>query len=819
MSKELDELLGQLSINESDFQRMSEVFHDSSIDIKDQKKTYDELVRFSQNPKLSNSLYKLLEKDSGRFLLGLKRLGDSRGEILINVIKNNTSSEDLEGVIGKLLAVVAKLLKGSDDLTEIIFYLSIYFSMTSNFNHTNYHHISIFLKYLNLLYDQKDEQLAQETYSLVLLIIMKDLELLNKDTLEMITSYLEVLIETDTDKVSITNFLNLLKVLELLFPVIPAVASTIYMSESCKGIILNQVSKMSNLSLEYASNQLITIQILKLVSSSCINDECRSFNYNNYIDLVKVGIRLKDENFQEIRILSVLCVVKFWNFVQIQKDEQKELEINMENLSEILIQYLMEYESSRNENILDYSIEGLAYLSLNVSVKQKLRNDVNSIEIILNILKGETILKDTRLRGHSSLIYGILVLLSNLTKLQDTGIDTQKKTTNFLKSFSTPNNVNDNTTEKQETIHNFNRSLLIDHTIVEVIGKLKVYVSADSRITSNSTISQVLLIICMIASNQDKTTRQELVKQGGLNIVLDFLIKSSVVNKKQGIETRPHSTSDEAIAARMNALRSLARILISVNPTLAFNKYDIKTCLPFLVELLGHDIFQYSGLLENLGNDKYLYENVTNLDKYESLLALTNISSVQSGTQASDLRQTIIAKTFDKYLDNFIIDSDMPQIQRASWELISNLILEPALLAKFFNIEKKENLKRLQLLIKLLDSTDESFQKTIAGLLANATSQFDMISQILLQNQSLHDELLLNIINIFENQASDDDLLLRVGCTLLNLVYLASSTTEFLNNFNRNANLKASLGNVLRSNKNREVLQLITEVIKIVKFK
>ena len=74
-------------------------------------------------------------------------------------------------------------------------------------------------------------------------------------------------------------------------------------------------------------------------------------------------------------------------------------------------------------------------------------------------MKKETEINDKNLLANSSLVYGLLLILSNLTKLKDVTANSQKKTTNYLKSFATPNNTNNSEDENQESIYNFSRSL------------------------------------------------------------------------------------------------------------------------------------------------------------------------------------------------------------------------------------------------------------------------------------------------------------------------------------------------------------------------
>ena len=83
------------------------------------------------------------------------------------------------------------------------------------------------------------------------------------------------------------------------------------------------------------------------------------------------------------------------------------------------------------------------------------------------------------------------------------------------------------------------------------------------------------------------------------------------------------------------------------------------------------------------------------------------------------------------------IDSDAPNVQRATWELLSNLVSEPTILVYFFNVEKPANLQRLDLMVKMLNSSDEKLQTAVAGLMANAASEFQMVSQIILQTPDI----------------------------------------------------------------------------------
>lgn len=777
------------------------------------------LILSSQSLKTSRIMYDMLLNDTQTFVKGLEYINDSRGILLINIIPTKTTSQLLESLVNAIKNLVKQKIKEKDS-TGLYFYLSLYLGVISNFEIFSNQLLTIFLSLVNPLVYTK----AEEISTLVLLVTIKHINSDKNSTIEVIRDYLELIY--DDDSPSISEVVNFVKILELYFAILPEVIAPIYMNDATKRLILEQVkNNNSNIedqniksseipnntqpSLVYPNQNILILGILKLISSSCINDQCRTFNATNFINLLKFGSTL--ENL-EMKLFSTLAFIKIWNFVKL--DNKNEIE----KLVDSLVHYIKETE--HEVELLDVAIEGLAYLSLNIAAKIKLREDVTFIESIMKILKSRTTIADSEASSKlktlptsvsTSSVYGMLLILSNLSKLKDP-TQTEKSTLKSLKSHATPGN--DKTDEDQQVIHLFNKSLLVDYKIMEVISKLKTY---KDETKGSNLITQSLQLIYQISMNPDKSVRQELVKQGALNIILNFLIQNSQVksDKTTNMATRPSNFSESLVDIRTLTLRSLANILISINPQLAFKKYDIKTPVSFLVELLGPDISNYTGINSQTDPDtQYLYD-MTNLDKYESLLALTNLSSYDS----SDLKKLIISKTFDIYLNNFIIDSDNQYIQKAAWELISNLIIEPSLLVKFFNVEgSPENFNRLKLLVKLLNSQDESFQIVLAGLLANASSEFEMIAQILVKNEVIRDELTEIIGDIFTNQAKNSDLTHRTCFILLNMVYAAAEIPELIGWFRKNSSLKTSMNHIVRNCKDQQVLEILMEILKVVRF-
>lgn len=827
----LEKTLSKLSISDLEFDESLTLFNPNHN--KNQlnlKKALEILLNCSTKTVTSEILFNVLNKDISSFLEGLSYLDIKDSPLILNhVIDLNMNDEHLKSkFIDKLLNVNKIMIKelSHQDLQDYKNLSTIYFSIINTYNILNPQHISIFLEFLNpFIMQNACGQLPNEIHSLTLLIIVQNINLQKEKSIEQIRDYIDILIDEDIiENFPISKFLNLINIIESFFPLLPQVMAEYYTSDKTKSIVENQINtKISSVhSLQYKSNKLVILEILKLISISSIDDQCRSFNVTNYVELLKIGSKLE---FEDIKILSILNIIKLWNFIKLDKDKQSDSKSNDISVDELYLQlktYLNEYESkslvNEQEKNFEYVIESLAYLTLNVTVKQNLRKEEGIIEKFVETLKLNSNTTNTA-TTHSTLIYGILLILSNLGKLNDKSENQDKTTIDYLKNYSKPGSSIKKSEENNEEIQLFNKSLILHHKILSLFSLLKLNKEGDS---GSNIMNQAIVIIYQISFNQDKLVRQEMLKQGGLNIVMYYLAKTSKIKNKGNGETRPiDGNNDLLVETRIFALRSLSRMLISVNPELAFGKYDIKTSLPFLIELLGPDLSEYSGDLFNKSDneDKYLYEQITSLDKFESLLALTNFSSIPKN---NEVKKVIILKTFDKFLNNFMIETESPQIQRASWELISNLITEPTLLVKFFNIQDNtshnENFKRLQLLIKLLNSKDEALQIIISGLLSNATSDFEMICNVLIENEIILNELNEIFIKIFHDQFNNDNLILRVSYIVYNLVYTASVTDDnLLKKFSENKELKHSFSNVIRFNKNEEILEVTKEILKLFK--
>ncbi|KAI5957659.1 SHE4 [Candida theae] len=655
-------------------------------------------------------------------LLFLQLLNDKSGTILVKLIKHG--NESYKSVVMSILSAIRGILIKSSRLKT--YYLKVYISVITQFKITNAQHLNLLLTFIGG---------NKEINNAVLVILVQDLDLSKQETVDIVKEYLQL--QSDEQTLNDADLQNFMVTLEVCFPILPQICSTIYANASTKQHIQNAFSNQGE-------RNVSMVPVLKCIAASSVLDNCRSFTIRHYYSQLS---NLLSSSQVRIRILSALSVAKLWTFLQAEQKSK----LKVTNLAKDLLLYVTEGDDFE---YIEYSLEGLVYLSLFWQVRDMIRMDVSFVEKLIEILHTCS----TKESINTSVQFGILSLLSNITELkQPDSQSTAKK----LKNVSAPQMGSNSNEENQDNVKLFNKQLVEQYEIISKLSAIKTYQSS-----SKNNFNQILSIIFNLSTDQAKSVRVALVKQGALVLIMNFLVSNSTIEKTghRVVAVPSNIGGGETLDQRFKALRSLARLLICVDPQTSFQKYDVKSAVPFLVELLGpvaSDPFNTK--------QSYLHE-VTLLDGYESLLALTNIAA----TENSETRKLLVSQ-IAPYIDELIVSKD--HIQIASFELLNNLISEPILLAKFFNIEQLANKQRLEIVVKLLDSDNLRLQAVIAGFLVNATN-FDVIADVLVESKPFFNKLLETIISIIREQVSQDDLINPISFLLVNLVYALANKDE-----------------------------------------
>lgn len=496
----------------------------------------------------------------------------------------------------------------------------------------------------------------------------------------------------------------LVDILTELYPVLTALCSEVFLGEQL-------VHEFKRKVLSQDDEDFIK-RLLNLFSIACIDETVRVYIAEQYVPLLKQSLKIK-----QYVVPSALVLIKTWSFAKLQ-------DITIEGLADILLQVLINPKTSGIEE-LSACIEGLAYLSLKISVKKMLRQNAEFCNRLLALVKSKKLDSDS---------YGALVILANLSSFPDDreGFSSfEPKAMRELKAYSDlknpSNSENENgSKETKEEVAKFNMDHILGSQVLSTL-------CSEFGSLSHGSKQQVIRLAYNVT--RDRGSIHECIKQGCITFVLEYL-----VNK--------HNSSD---IVKLLAARALTKMLIYTNPSLIFNKYSPVNAVGPLFDLIPRPDVE-------INEDSFDSDLITVADTYEALLALTNLASLD-GAQGEDLCGRIAAtEEYWSAIENLMLD-DNPVLQRSTLELLSNLMSHPLpIAAKFFNFENPRSLKNFNILVKLLHLQDLQSQRAVAAIFANIASSIPFIALEL----SSRKELIDRMIDLFQEQLEDKELTQRL---------------------------------------------------------
>lgn len=353
-----------------------------------------------------------------------------------------------------------------------------------------------------------------------------------------------------------------------------------------------------------------------------------------------------------------------------------------------LVELLKEILSDDNQDTSTDVVEGLAYMSVDASVKEKLSKDSGFLKKLFSFVPARRKAPTPSSDGPShSLIYGVLSIIYNLS-VYPLPLSAEQEQIMKLRRMTKPtasgSRGEHDILENEEHVRERGRNLVKN-------GALNVPVSA-TRWTDSQGIrllsSRVLLNLSV-----DKENRGKVLQSGGARTLLEIIRKSfSVSNPSPGVQPEIDISSLEPIQA-------LAKLAITSSPTQVFGPdpgvvYD--AIRPFAV-LLTH-------------------EASTLLQRFEAIMALTNISS-QSTEAAGRVAKAdgLITKI------EFLMLEDHVLIRRAATELTCNLVAGSDSVFERYS-DGNAAKSKLHILVALSDVEDLPTRLATSGALASLTA-------------------------------------------------------------------------------------------------
>ncbi|KAF8445533.1 armadillo-type protein, partial [Terfezia claveryi] len=402
------------------------------------------------------------------------------------------------------------------------------------------------------------------------------------------------------------------------------------------------------------------------------------------------------------------------------------------------------------------SIEGLAYTSLDSSVKQALSTDHTFLTALLKTLSATT-------AASRGVLYSGLTVLANIAAYPPVLTEEQKKVLQLKKyAEANPSASTDGPDigilETDEVVTGRCKKLLdagIVPVLVAIFKNLSQTSSAPPAQVAIATAGSSLPLIPTILLSVSKTQkyRPRIVQQGGVKLLLQ--IYSAVTAKPTSANNT--APSNAAVAeVRHTTAHALARILVSVNPTLVFSQIPPASAIRPLLALLNTR-YDDGGIPVQIGPGK-----VTSLlPTFEALLALTNLASMSSDGNGGGIQDLIVRVGWDQLEDVLLRardTADAPtRIQRAAVELICNLCGSYSTLAleKFAASPQTDPRVsgRLHLLLALADAEDYLTRRAAAGALAVLTEFETVVEGVLDRERGV--KVLLGMLEDEDDQGEE----------------------------------------------------------------
>ena len=283
---------------------------------------------------------------------------------------------------------------------------------------------------------------------------------------------------------------------------------------------------------------------------------------------------------------------------------------------------------------LNEAVEGLAHLSINTSVKKDLASKTFLKRLFSFVPKRKAVADAT---NNSTLIYGVLVILSNLCAYKPRLNQEQQQIARLRRMAESGQKTGREDVEEKPDPLESEREVQVRCCSAINCGALDVLATASGLDSQGirSSVGQVLLSFA-----ENKENRGEILKGGGSKTLVRI------------IQSASSSSADSVPQETLPAIQALAKLAITAPPIQVFGPNEgnvLDAARPF------------SQLL--------LHPSASMLQQFEAMMALTNVAS-HSPALASRVADTprVLSKV------ELVMLEDHTLMRRAATELICNLV-------------------------------------------------------------------------------------------------------------------------------------------------
>jgi len=532
-----------------------------------------------------------------------------------------------------------------------------------------------------------------------------------------------------------------------IFPVAVTPAAALFLTEGFVGTLVPLVEKKRSQKLDQAT--------LELISAACVDKNCRDAINKHCRDWLEELVA--DSPDKKRANLAALVLVKLGEEAASSEGPRIVTPARVDQ-SDLIASFKSMVIGGDNSSKQD-SIEGLAYASLQPKVREDLSKSPKFLKRLIGTMSEPS--------APSNIIFGGLTIFVNITAYLPIQSEEEKRMAQ-LKAYA---NVQ-KPTEPNDLLSDSSVNTRCKRMMEANIVPLLVQVCKKGSPTILSHSSQILLSL-----SRDAKIRGIMAQQGAIKLLIQIYdtVSSTAAASTTGTTPFPPTTAPATAQA-------LSRLLISINPSHVFN-----AALPSTSALRA--------LISQLSRTD---SSSWQLHAFESLLALTNLASLDTATQ-----DHIIRLSFDTLIDDMLL-SNHTMLTRAATELLCNLMASATCIARFADPDDARAKHRLHLLLAMTDVDDLATRSAAGGALAMLLSVEDAVAAVLGQDKGM--EFLLGLC-----RDEDEDVKYR-GVVCVRSVAEDQRVVEGL----RGKGAVECLKGVLRETRRQDVLALGVETLKIV---
>lgn len=498
------------------------------------------------------------------------------------------------------------------------------------------------------------------------------------------------------------------------FPIAPTRVSNLFLTEGfVQGLVPLLVKKAKSEKVEVAAVDMLSAASNESACLEAIKKHCTPWLQH----IVSRGKEGAD--------LATVILAKFQGSSSQPPSSNNEFSADENKAADDLVPRL---KSMMLDDPLDSNqnaIEGLAYASVRPEVKEELAKDSEFLKRLLKNLRHSP--------PGSPSAFGGLVLIDNLTRYLPSITEEEKRLAQ-LKAYA-------NASKSAPQADPLDQDAAVTERCKAIVnaGAISVFVGMSKNLSPKSmhTVIKILLSI-----SRTPSLRGVIAQQGGVRLLL------------QGY-TLISGSSDSDMEARHFAAHALARILISVDPSLVFpssGSMPMTSVIRPILSLLNDDSSSMTQGPRDL------------LPTFEALLALTNLASfASSGAPESIIRQAY-SKIEDLLLSNNVL------IQRAATELVCNLV-NCSLGVALFADESPAAARRMHILLAMADVEDTATRSAAAGALAVVTEFEGAVKAVLARDRGME-----IIIGLLEDESGNKGIVHRACVCVMSAVCQESDT-------------------------------------------